>query len=766
MRAMCVLPLSVPVCWSDREESAMPVETRYHQCTICEAACGLELEVSGREVISIRGDAQDAFSHGFVCPKGAALRELDRDPDRLRHPLVRRDGVHVPVSWDDAFEAIDRGLRPLIEQHGPDAVAVYLGNPSAHSTALLLYNQALLTGFRTRNRYSASTVDQYPKQLAVGLVFGTGFSVPVPDIDRSQYLLMLGANPMASNGSLWTVPDFRGRVRRMRERGGRLVVVDPRRSETAEIADEHVAVRPGTDALLLAGMVHTLFAENLVSLGRLAEWTSGVEEVRRAIAPFGPEQVASRCGVAADVIRRLARELAAAERGCVYGRIGTTTTEFGTMASWLVDVLNVLTGQLDRPGGAMFPKAAAFAANTRGKPGVGSGLRVHRHQSRVRGAPEVFGEFPCACLAEEIETPGEGQVRALITVAGNPAVSTPNAGRLARALDTLDFMVSVDIYLNETTRHADVILPGLSPLEQSHFDVAFPQLSVRNWVRYSHPVFEPPPGALEEWQVLLRLLGVLLGQGPKPDIDALDSLVIQLQVQGAVRAPGSPLEGRDPADILAALGDRPGPDRLVDLALRTGPYGDQFGAVPDGLTLDRLAAEPHGIDLGALEPRIPEVLRTPSGTIELAPELLIADLARLEAVLERPAPELVLVGRRHVRSNNSWMHNLPMLAKGPARCTLLVHPADAARRGLAAGASARISSRVGSVVAPVEITDGIAPGVVSLPHGWGHDEPGTLLSVAARRPGANSNVLTDELALDPLSGTAVLNGIPVEVAPA
>jgi anaerobic selenocysteine-containing dehydrogenase len=743
----------------------MPVETetRYHQCTICEAACGLEFEVSGREVVGVRGDADDAFSHGFVCPKGAALRELDADPDRLRHPLLLRDGVHVPVSWDEAFEAIDRGLRPIIDRHGPDAVAFYLGNPGAHSTALLLYNQALLTGFRSRNRYSASTVDQYPKQLAVGLLFGTAFSVPVPDIDRSHYLLMFGANPMASNGSLWTVPDFRGRARRMRERGGRLVVVDPRRSETAAIADEHVPIRPGTDALLLAGMVHTLFAEDLVRPGALAQWTNGIDEVRRAIAPFATEQVAPRCGVAAEVIRRLARELAAASAGCVYGRIGTTTTEFGTTASWLVDVLNVLTGQLDRPGGAMFPKAAAFASNTRGVPGVGPGVRVHRHKSRVRGAPEVLGEFPCACLAEEIETPGEGQVRALITIAGNPAVSTPNAGRLSRALASLDFMVSVDIYLNETTRHADVILPGLSPLEQSHFDVAFPQLSCRNWARYSPPVFAPPPGAPEEWEVLLRLLGVLLGQGPKADVEALDALVIGLQVQAAVRAPGSTAFGRNADEILAALDKRRGPDRLVDLALRSGPYGDQFGARPGGLTLDRLAEAVHGIDLGPLEPRIPEVLRTPSGKIELAPELLIEDLARLEATLDRSAPGLVLVGRRHVRSNNSWMHNLPMLAKGPARCTLQLHPDDAAARGLVPGSVARITSRVGSVSAPVEITDGIAPGVVSLPHGWGHDEPGTQLSVAAERPGANSNVLTDELALDPLSGTAVLNGIPVDV---
>ena len=439
----------------------MTPETHYHQCTICEAACGLELETVGREVRSIRGDAKDVFSHGYVCPKGASLKELDADPDRLRQPLLKRDGVHVPVSWDEAFEAIDAGLRPIIDEHGADAVGTYVGNPVAHNTALVTYANALLTGFRTRNRFSASTVDQVPKQIANGLMFGTSLSVPVPDIDRTRFLLMLGANPMASNGSLFTAPDFRGRARKLRERGGKLIVVDPRRSETAAIADEHLPIRPGTDALLLAGLVYTLFDEGLVDLGRLEEWTLGVDTVQTAIAPFAPETVGERCGVPAETIRRLARELAAADGGCVYGRIGTTTTEFGTTASWLVDVANVLTGNLDRPGGAMFPKAAAFAANTRGPSGIGEGLRVHRHRSRVRGAVEALGEFPAACLAEEIETPGEGQIRAMICIAGNPTVSTPNTARLSRAFEQLEFMVSFDLYLNETARHADVVLPGL-----------------------------------------------------------------------------------------------------------------------------------------------------------------------------------------------------------------------------------------------------------------------------------------------------------------
>ena len=465
-------------------------------CPLCEATCGLEIAVDGRRVTSIRGDREDVFSSGFVCPKGAALAQLDADPDRLQAPLVRRDGEHVPVSWDEAFAEIERRLTPIVAQHGNDAVALYLGNPTVHNMALSIYAQVLARALRTRNIYTASTVDQIPKQLASGLLFGTFTSVAVPDIDRTDFLLVLGANPMDSNGSLWTVPDFPGRLRALQARGGRCVVVDPRRSRTAEVADEHVFIRPGTDAHLLMGIVHTLFAEGRVELGRLADHVDGVAEVEAAAAPFSPEVVAPLCGVSAATIRRLARDLAAAPRAAVYGRIGTCTQQFGTAASWLVDVCNVLTGNLDAPGGAMFPLAPpAFAANSHGTPGVGRGVRIGRRHSRVRGAPEVQGELPVACLAEEIETPGEGRVRALITIAGNPALSTPNAGRLAHALDSLELMVSLDIYLNETTRHADVILPGLSPLEEAHYDVVFPQFGCRNAARYSRAGLRAAPAS-------------------------------------------------------------------------------------------------------------------------------------------------------------------------------------------------------------------------------------------------------------------------------
>ena len=640
-----------------------------------------------------------------------------------------------------------------------------MGNPNAHNLSALLYGPAWLRALGTQNLYTASTVDQMPKQVSAGLMFGTMLSIPVPDVDRCEHLLLLGANPLVSNGSLLTAPDMRGRLRRIRERGGKVVVIDPRRSRTADEADEHHFIRPGTDALLLAALACTLVDERLEAPGRLAELSNGLDRVRELVRGFPPEAVAEACGIGAGEIRRMARELAAADRGAVYARIGTCTQEFGTLASWLVDVLNVLTGNLDREGGAMFTRAAAGQRNSSGAPGSGRGVRFGRWASRVRGLPEVYGELPVACLAEEIETPGEGQVRALITVAGNPLVSTPNAGRLERAVETLDFMLAVDIYVNETTRHADVILPGPEPLEKSHYDVALYQLAARNVANYSPPVMNGDGPA--EWEVLLRLAGVVAGQGPNADVEALDRLVIEALVRREVALPGSPIEQRDPGKLIEALEPRRGPERLLDFMLRTGPYGDGFGNDPEGLTLEVVERNPHGVDLGPLEPRLPEALRTPSGRIELAPEPIVEDLERLRAALRRPRNGgLVLVGRRQLRSNNSWMHNLPALVKGKERCTMHVHPEDAERLGLADGRLALLRSAAGELEAPVEITDAIMPGVVSIPHGWGHHAPGARLSVASEHAGVNSNLLADESMIEPLSGNAILNGIPVEVAPA
>ncbi|MEA2400435.1 MAG: hypothetical protein QOK00_838, partial [Thermoleophilaceae bacterium] len=642
------------------------------------------------------------------------------------------------------------------------AVAAYVGNPNAHNLSFLTYGPVVLRALGTQNIYTASTVDQMPKQVSAGLMFGTMLSVPVPDVDRTDHLLILGANPLVSNGSLLTAPDMRGRLRRIGERGGKVVVIDPRRTRTADEADEHHFIRPGADALLLAAMACTLVEEDLVDPGRLLPHLNGFEQVTALVRDFTPELVAAACGIEAEQIRRMARELAAAPRAAVYARIGTCTQEFGTLASWLVDVLNALTGNLDREGGAMFPLAAAGQRNASGTAGSGKGARFGRWQSRVRGLDEMYGELPVACLAEEIETPGEGQVRALVTVAGNPVVSTPNAERLESAIEGLDFMLAVDIYVNETTRHADVVLPGPEPLEKSHYDLALYQLAVRNVANYSPPVLEATGPA--EWEVFLRLAGVLAGQGPNTDIEALDELVISTIAQREVVDPGSRVAGREPAELLEALEPRRGPERVLDFMLRVGPYGDGFGAEPEGLTLDVLERNPHGVDLGPHRERVPDVLRTPSGRIELAPEAIVADVERLHGLVARERNGgLVLIGRRQLRSNNSWMHNLPALVKGKDRCTLHVHPDDAERLGLEEGGRAVVSSAAGRIEAPVELTDGIMPGVVSIPHGWGHDAPGVKMGVASRHAGVNSNVLSDESQVDPLSGNAVLNGIPVEV---
>jgi anaerobic selenocysteine-containing dehydrogenase len=706
-------------------------------CPLCEATCGLSVTVEGDQVVGVRGDDADVFSRGYICPKGASLGALHHDPDRLRRPLLRRDGELVEVSWDEAFAEIDRRLMPIIAEHGRNAVGVYAGNPSVHNASTSLYGPVFYKALNTRNFYTASTVDQLPKHFSAGHMFGHPFTIPVPDLDRVDHLLMLGANPLVSNGSLMTAPDVRGRLKALRQRGGRLVVVDPKRSRTAELADEHHAIRPGTDALLLFALVQVLFAESLVRIRDLP--VNGLDEVRVLAEPFTPEAVATHTGLSAGAIRGMARELAAAERAVVYGRIGTTTQTFGTLASWLIDVLNTLTGNLDREGGAMFPLAAAGQANARAKKSR-RGFQTGRWHSRVRGLPEVMGEVPVATLADEILTEGDGQVRALITVCGNPCLSTPNAARLTEALGRLDFMVSLDVYLNETSRHADVVLPGPTPLERPHYDLALYQLAIRNVANWTPPML--PTDVPQEWETLLRLTGIVMGMGTTPDLAALDDFVAtQMAEKSGVE-----------------LGDHRGPERLIDIMLRGGPYD---------LTLDDLLAAPHGVDLGPLTPRIPDILTTPSGRVELAPPAITVDVSRLAATLDQPVNgELLLIGRRQLSSNNSWMHNLEPLVRGSNRCTAQLHPSDASRLGLVDGGTAVVRSRAGKIEVPVEVTDAIRPGVVSIPHGWGHDVDGTRASVARAHAGVNTNVLADDQLLDALSGTAALNGIPIEIEPA
>jgi len=707
--------------------------TVHHRaCNLCEAICGIEIEVEGDRITAIRGDADDPLSRGHICPKAVALQDIQNDPDRLRHPQLRTAGGWRRIGWEEAFDLAARRLLEVRDRHGRDAVAVYLGNPNVHSSGALLFGPPLLRALETRNRYSATSVDQLPHHLAAYLMFGHMLLLPIPDLERTEHLLILGANPVVSNGSLMTAPGMKKRLAAIRRRGGRVVVIDPRRTETAKAADEHHFVRPGTDAFLLAALLATIFEEGLDDPGYLGELADGWDAVRRAVARFPPERVAPAVGIGAGEIRRLARDFAAAPSAACYGRIGVSVQEFGGLCQWLINLLNLATGNLDRPGGAMFTRPAVDLVARR----YGGGS-FGRWWSRVRGLPEFAGELPSSVLAEEILTPGEGQVRALVTAAGNPVLSTPNGARLDEALGGLDFMLSIDFYLNETTRHAHLILPPTPPLERDHYDLAFHVLAVRNTARYSQPLFPAAPDARHDWQILHEL-------------------------RRRVERNGS-LGKRFERWVMGRLG----PAGMLAAALRQGPYGAGFNPFRRGLGLRRLKRAPHGVDLGPLEPCLARRLKTPDRRIHLAPEPLLEDVDRLDRRLGELAepPPLVLVGRRHVRSNNSWMHNYRRLMRGADRCTLLMHPEDADRCGVAGAERVAVSSRVGRIEAPLEVSDEVMPGVVSLPHGWGHDRPGVRLETAGRHPGVSVNDLTDDQRVDAASGNAVLNGVPVTVEP-
>ena len=700
----------------------------YRACNLCEALCGIEIRVKEGQVTSIRGDANDPLSRGHICPKAVALQDIHNDPDRLRRPLRRTEDGWEEMEWEEAFDFVAERLRAIQDAEGRDAVATYVGNPTVHNYGSLIYGPQLLRVLRTKNRFSATSVDQLPHHLVSYLLYGHQLLLPIPDIDHTDYLLILGGNPAVSNGSLMTSPDVKKRLKAIRERGGKVVVVDPRRTETARLADEHHFVRPGSDALLLAAMVATLFEEDLVCPGRLEPMLREVDAVHEACADFSPEKVAAAVGLDAETIRGLARELATAETAICYGRMGVSTQEFGTLCQWLIQVLNILTGRLDSPGGTLFTRPAAdLIAQGMGRGSFG------RWKSRVRGLPESGGELPVAVLAEEILTPGEGQVRALVTLAGNPVLSTPNGRQLERALGELDFMVSIDLYLNETTRHADVILPPTAALEHDNYDLVFHLLAVRNTARYSPALMEPEPNTREDWEILHALR------------QRLDR------------------DRRPKARVERFFLGRSGPRGALDWMLRSGPYGKGWKPFGDGLTLRRLEKEPHGIDLGPLAPSLPDRLATRDGAIHLAPERLVADLDRLRGRLVGEVPPLVLIGRRQVRSCNSWMHNYQRLMRGKDRCTLLMHPKDAERHGVAAAERVVVRSRVGQVEVPLEVSDEMMPGVVSLPHGWGHGRSGIRLSVASEHPGASINDLTDDALIDAASGNAAFSGLPVSV---
>jgi anaerobic selenocysteine-containing dehydrogenase len=728
-----------------------------YTCPLCEAMCGLEIQVDGGRVAGIRGNRDDTWSRGHICPKGATLGALHEDPDRIRRPMIKVDGQWQEASWDAALRRCTELLAPVIQKDGIGAVTCYTGNPLAHSFSLGRYTGVLLGMSGIPLSYSPGTVDQWPKNLSSHLMYGGWWTFPVPDVERTDLLIVMGANPAASQGSLLAAPDVMGIIDGIRKRG-KVIVIDPVCTATAARADEWLPITPGTDAALLLAVVHTLFAQNLVSLGDLAPHIDGLERMRDVAAEWPPERVAAVTGIDTDRIRILARELAGTERAAVYGRIGLCNQEFGSLASWLVDVVNILTGHFDTPGGSMFPLPAAWSVTVQPIPGLEDGAPVFgRFRTRVRRAKEVLGQVPVSCLAEEIATPGEGQIKALITVAGNPVLSTPAGHKLDEALPTLDAMIAVDLWLNETTRHADVILPGLSPLEQPHHDDLILNFAVNSIANYSPPVFEPDdPDRPQEWEILVRLTGLCTGT-PAEDVDvaAIDDGFFDYMAF---------TQGLDGAEIRKHY-DHGGPERILDLTLRTGPFGDRYGENPDGLTLQKLKANPNGINFGQMVARVPEALGTADKKIRLAPQYLLDDLPRLAERLDRAPDELVLVSRRHLRSNNSWLHNVAPLMKGKDRCTLLMHGDDANRRGVATGDLVTVTSSGGHIEVPVELTGAIMPGVVSMPHGWGHGKPGTRMTIANDSPGVNTNILSPPTFIDEPSGNGALNGIPVTVTP-
>jgi anaerobic selenocysteine-containing dehydrogenase len=738
-------------------------------CPLCEAMCGLTVQVDGDRVGTVRGNPDDVWSRGHLCPKGASLGHVHHDPDRLRAPLIRnRNGEHVTVSWDDALAECERVLRPVLDAYGAQSMTVYLGNPVAHNIGLSLYVGALI-GFGQaagmQAYYTPGTVDQWPLNVVSALLFGGMWNGPIPDLAHTDHLMILGANPSASQGSMLSAPDITGALAAIARRG-RVVVVDPRRTETAQRATEWVPIRPGTDALLLFGILHTLAEEGWVRRpDHLHDKVTGLDEVIALAAAFPPERVAGATGIDAETIRRMAHELASAENPVLYSRIGACTQEFGTLATWLVFVLNTALGALDRLGGAVFPKPAAWSQMFMKPPDQpNDGWAFGRFHSRVRGAPEVFGQFPISCLAEEIDTPGEGRIRALITIAGNPVISAPGARRLDSALGSLDAMISVDSWLNETTRHADVILPGLSPFERPHSDDLYWAYSVASCLKWADPVFDPEPGRPTEWELLLRLGGSVFGTPiPEVDVAALDDLYVGGLVATLCAQPNSPLSGRDPQQAMAMLTGR-GPERMVDLGIRLGPWGDDLGERPGGLTLAEVRKDPDGLRLGELEGgRIADAVTTPTGKVELFHAHLADDVPRLIERMDRETPGFVLTSRRHLRSNNSWLHNVPALMRGRDRCTLLINPTDAAGIGVASGDLAEVATSEGAITVTAEVSDEVMAGVVCLPHGWGHGRAGTRLHTANAHPGVNSNLLNPPALIDVPSNTQVVNGVPCTV---
>lgn len=710
----------------------MSTNVHYRTCCLCEAMCGIEIKTEDKKIISIKGDEKDPLSRGYICPKAVALQDLHNDPNRLKHPVKRTEDGWKRISWDEAFDEVANKLFAVQKEHGNNAVASYLGNPNVHSYSTILYTPPFLHSLKTKNKFSATSVDQLPHHLVSQQLFGHQLLINIPDIDNTDYLLILGGNPLASNGSLMSVPDIKNRLKSVRNRG-KVVVVDPRRSETADVASEHYFIKPSTDVLLLLAMINTILTEGLTRSNHTTELIDNLDQLPDLFAEYTAERVASKTGIESEAIKNIAREFAAAERAVVYGRMGVSVQTFGALCHWLIAVLNIITGRLDTKGGAMFPKPAADIL-TQSSPG-----RFARNKSRVRGLPDFGGEFPVSVLAEEMLTPGEGQVKALLTSAGNPVISTPNGRQLEKGLEQLEFMVSIDIYINETTKHANIILPPVGHLERDHYDVIFNLFTVHNTAKYSEALFKAEEDTREDWQIMLELQKRL----------------------NSLRGNSSFKE-----KMGFTLNKTLKPTGMLNFLLQTGPYGNNFNPLKKGLSLKKLKQHPHGLDIGELKPCLPERLFTRNKRINITPEIYIKDMSRVESnFFKQEVDELpfLLIGRRHIRSNNSWMHNSHRLVKGKKRCTAMLHPDDALNLGISSNDPIKIESRTGAIEIEAEVTDEIMPGVVSVPHGWGHTRSGIKMDIAQNNAGVSTNDITDDQRIDQLSGNSALNGVPVKL---
>ncbi|MDB5702301.1 MAG: anaerobic dehydrogenase [Sphingomonadales bacterium] len=734
-------------------------------CPFCEAACGtlVTADHAARTITDVRGDPQDPFSCGFICPKAYALTELHSDPDRLRQPLMRRGRDFEEIGWDAAMDLAAERISDIQKRHGTQSIAYYFGNPTGHKAPLLLYGRLLMASLGSAQVYSPGTLDQIPKFVSAAYMFGGPTIQPLVDLDRVEHLIIIGNNPVVSQGSMLVAPGIKRRIEAIRARGGKVVVIDPRRTETAAIADRFVPIRPGTDVFLLLAMINVIARDGLIRLRAAEGLVKNLDTLLAIATDFPPERVAAGCGISADIIESLARDLANAPSGAIYGRTGTCTQRFGTATSWLIDVLNTITGNLDRAGGNLFsgggiPMGMLFEDNC--KDGV---FPVGRWHSRVGHLPEAIGMLPTAALADEILVPGEGQVRGLITQAGNLMLSNPNSSKLARAFEGLEFMLSFDIYVNETTRYADLIIPGPSYAEHSDFAAVTAYESMHKFVKWGEPVFDPEPGMPHDWEIFTGIVARMRSTSvAEVEEQYMAEILARALAEGRLEARDVPFE-----EARRLIGNEPGPDRLFDILIRGGPEGDAFGRVPDGLTLERVKAFPHGLDLGSLdENMLAKVLRTPDRLVDLAPPQITSEVPRIVAALEEAAVpgSLLMIGRRDIRSKNAWMHNVHLLVKGKERCTALIHPQDAAERGILDGALIRVSTTIGAIDLPAHLSDEMLPGVVSIPHGWGHRDALTRQGVANAHPGTNANSIIDQAVLDLPSATTVLNGVPVTIA--